>query len=96
METETKLIQGITKLETEVKYMRETLSKVEKVLENQGVLLEKQNVANKRILNLEKANDNQNNKIRKLEDWQLKIITITTIVATVGSTIFGLILKKLF
>jgi len=89
------LIKEIAELKTEMKYISKTLSKVEKVLENQNVMFEKQNVANKRILDLENNEKALSLRIRKLEDWQIKIITITSVIATVGSTIAGFILNKI-
>jgi hypothetical protein len=80
-------IKEIAELKTEMKYISKTLSKVEKVLENQNVMLEKQNVANKRILKLEDNIKEHSGRIRILEDWKLKAITYTTIIATIGSTI---------
>jgi len=91
---EQNLIKEITELKTEMKFISKTLSKVEKVLENQNVMLEKQNVANKRILDLENNEKTINSRIRKLEDWQTKAITYATIFATIGSTIVWIIIKK--
>lgn len=90
---EQEIIKEMSELKTEMKYINKTLWKVEKVLENQAVLLEKQSVANNRILDLERADEKINDKIkniddkidkrvRKLEDWQIKIITLSGIVAT--------------
>jgi len=91
---ETKLIQEISELKWEMKYISKTLSKVEKVLENQNVMLEKQNVANKRILDLENNEKETKLRVRKLEDWQIKAITYASIFATIGSTIIWIAIKK--
>jgi len=86
--------EQLIELRTEMRYISKTLLKVEKVLENQSLLLEKQNVANKRIKDLEDNEKVLQQRIRKIEDWQIKAITIASILATVGSTLFGLIIKK--
>ena len=83
-------------IKVELKYMSKTLAKVEKVLEEFSWIIITQNAANKRMLELERTQKELLSKIRKLEDWQLKIITITTIIATIGSTIIWLVLKNLF
>jgi len=57
-------------------------------------MLEKQNVANKRIKDLEDNEKTTNSRLRKLEDWQTKAITYATVFATIGSTIVGIIIKK--
>ena len=85
----------IVELKTEMKYISKTLTKVEKVLENQNMLLERQNVANKRILDLENNEKSLSERIRKLEDWQIKVIAIASVIATIGSTIIGFIISKL-
>lgn len=90
---ETKVVEALIELKTEVKYIWKTLGKVEKVLENQAVFEEKQNVANKRIAKLEDYHDKQEEKttekitkvetrMRKIEDWQIKAVTIATLLAT--------------
>jgi len=89
---ETEIIKELSELKTEMKYIWKTLVKVEKVLENQLVFEEKQNVANKRILSLESTNDKIYVRLRKLEDWKIQSITLATLIAT----IFGFILNKLF
>lgn len=89
-------IKELSEMRVEIKYMSRTLSKIEKVFEEFSWLMEKQNVANKRILELEKWAKICRDKVRILEDWRLKMITITTIIATVWSTIIWLILKNLF
>ena len=91
---ESEVIKAITELKVEVWYIWKTLAKVEKVLENQWVFEEKLNVANKRIekieVKIEKNQDNEkikdvlfNDKIRKLEDWKIKLITLAWWVASV-------------
>jgi len=89
---ETTLIKELTEVKTEIKYMSHTLWKVEKVLENQAVLLEKQSVANNRIKDLEESDKNFETRIRKLEDWQVKIIAVATILWSIGA----FILNKIF
>lgn len=97
------IIKEISELKTEVRYMAQTMNKIERVLENQAVLLEKISVANNRISDLEKKDEkididikSLENKfeprIRKLEDWQIKILTIASIVWT----IWAFILNKIF
>ena len=93
---ETKSIEDIADIKAEIKFMSKTLVKLEKVLEDFSAINEKQNVANKRLLKLENHNEIQSWKIRKLEDWQLKMITISALIATIGSTIIWLVLKKYF
>lgn len=85
-------------LRTEIKYLSRTLEKMEKVFENMQVLMEKQNVANKRILDLEKEDEKHlsvikelDTRIRKLENWKVQSITLASIIAT----IFGFILNKI-
>ena len=83
------IIQNVSEMRVEVKYMARTLVKMEKVFEEFSGLMEKQSTANKRILNLETDIKNLRLeikilewKIRKIEDWQLKIVTIATVFAT--------------
>lgn len=76
------IIKELSELKTEIKYVNKTLGKVEKVLENQAVLLEKQSVANKRILDLEREDEKLNDRVRKLEDWQIRVIAIASVIAT--------------
>lgn len=76
------IIKELSELKTEIKYVNKTLGKVEKVLENQAVLLEKQSVANKRILDLEREDERLNDRVRKLEDWQIRVIAIASVIAT--------------
>ncbi len=87
-----KIIHDISEMKWEMKYISKTLTKMERVFEWFSVLIEKQNVANKRILNLEEKEEVYRKRIRKLEDWQIKIVTI----ATVTATIFWFILNKFF
>jgi len=99
------LIKEFSEMKWELKYISKTLSKVEKVLENQWVMLEKQNVANKRIFDLEQENiaikkdhrtDHKwmDSRVRNLENWQIKAVSYATIFATIGSTIVWIIIKK--
>jgi len=86
------IIKEISELKTEIKYISKSMCKMEKVIETMAVLIEKQSVANNRILDLEKNDEKIEVRIRKLEDWQIKIITISVFFWT----IWAFILNKLF
>lgn len=86
------IIKNISELKWEMKYVSNTLTKVEKAIENQAVLLEKQNVANQRILNLEKTQKENREMITNLEKWQIKVVTVASIIAW----IVWFILNKIF
>ena len=92
MPQEEKVIQKLSEFWVEIKYMSRAIVKIEKVFEQFSWLLEKQNLANKRILNLEEDKENCRERVRKVEDMQLKMITIATVVATV----IWFILNKIF
>ena len=53
-----------------------TLSKFEKVLENQAVLMEKQSVSNNRILDLENSDKAFEIRISVIEKWQTKVVAL--------------------
>ncbi len=89
---ENKVIEDISYMKSEIKNISSTLLKMEKVFEWFSWLIEKQNIANHRIFNLEENEKILRNRVRKLEDWQIKIITIATVIAT----IFWFILNKYF
>ena len=86
------IIKNISELKWEMKYVSNTLTKVEKAIENQAVLLEKQNVANQRILNLEKTQKENREMITNLEKWQIKVVTVASVIAW----IVWFILNKIF
>lgn len=86
------IIKEISELKTEVRYMAQTMNKIEKVLENQAVLLEKISVANNRIKDLEIKDEKFEDRIRKLEDWQVKLLTLASVIWT----FWAFILNKLF
>lgn len=93
------LIKEISEMKWEMKYISKTLSKVEKVLENQAVLLEKQSVANKRILDLEAEDKEVKRRIKVLEDWKNKIVDQWTLLVTIASwiaTVLWFIINKFF
>lgn len=83
------IIKEISELKTEIKYMAQTMWKIEKVLETQAVLLEKISVANNRIRDLEGKDEKLEVRIRHLEDWQVRIIAISWIIGTIGAFIFN-------
>lgn len=95
------VIKEISELKVEMRFISQTMSKMEKVLENQAVLLEKQSVANNRIGDLEKRDEKLEEKIntleekhdariRKIEDWKITVIAVATLI----STIFWFLLNK--
>lgn len=86
------IIKEISELKTEVRYMAQTMNKMEKVLENQAVLLEKISVANNRIKDLEIKDEKFEDRVRKLEDWQVKLLTLASVIWTFGA----FILNKIF
>ncbi len=83
------IIKEISELKTEIKYMAQTMGKIEKVLETQAVLLEKISVANNRIRDLENKDEKLEVRIRHLEDWQIRIIAISWFIGTIGAFIFN-------
>lgn len=74
------IIKELTEVKTEIKYLNKTLEKVEKILEQQWTILERQSVANKRIFDLEEADKSIETRVRKLEDWQIKIIAVSSVI----------------
>lgn len=74
------IIKELTEVKTEMKYFNRTLEKVEKVLENQWTMFERQSVANKRIFDLEETDKSIETRVRKLEDWQIKIIAVSSVI----------------
>lgn len=86
------IIKEISELKTEVRYMAQTMNKMEKVLENQAVLLEKISVANNRIKDLEIKDEKFEDRVRKLEDWQVKLLTLASVIWT----FWAFILNKIF
>ena len=83
---ENSIVKEITELKTELKFISKTLAKVEKVLEIQWVLLEKQATANKRILLLEQNYEKEKEKVGirlNLEKWQIRVITLASIIASI-------------
>ena len=86
------IIKELSEVKTEIKYLNKTLEKVEKVLENQGNILERQSVANKRIFDLEEWDKALELRVRKLEDWQIKIITLASIIWTIWAFLLNKVL----
>lgn len=86
------IIKELSEVKTEIKYLNKTLEKVEKVLENQGTILERQSVANKRIFDLEEWDKALELRVRKLEDWQIKIITLASIIWTIWAFLLNKVL----
>lgn len=83
------IIKEISELKTEIKYMAQTMWKIEKVLETQAVLLEKISVANNRIRDLENKYEKLEVRIRHLEYWQIRIIAISWAVWGIWAFIFN-------
>ncbi len=83
------IIKEISELKTEIKYMAQTMWKIEKVLETQAVLLEKISVANNRIKDLENKDEKLEVRIRHLEDWQIRIIAISWVIWSIWAFIFN-------
>lgn len=83
------IIKEISELKTEIKYMAQTMWKIEKVLETQAVLLEKISVANNRIRDLEGKDEKLEVRIRHLEDWQIRIIAISWVIWSIWAFIFN-------
>lgn len=83
------IIKEISELKTEIKYMAQTMWKIEKVLETQAVLLEKISVANNRIKDLESKDEKLEVRIRHLEDWQIRIIAISWVIWSIWAFIFN-------
>ena len=83
------IIKEISELKTEIKYMAQTMWKIEKVLETQAILLEKISVANNRIRDLENKDEKLEVRIRHLEDWQIRIIAISWVIWSIWAFIFN-------
>lgn len=86
------IIKELTEVKTEIKYLNMTLSKFEKVLENQAVIFEKQSVANNRILDLENNDKAFENRMAAVEKWQTKVVTLWTFI----SAWIAFIINKIF
>lgn len=81
-------------IKTEMKYMNSNFSKLEELLKNVTLLMEKQSVANNRIKDLEIKEKEFENRLRVVEDWKIKVAVYSTLWATGLSTIIWFIIKK--
>lgn len=76
MSQENWVIQKLTELWVEMKYMSQAIIKMEKIFEQFSGLLEKQSVANKRILSLEQDQSETRDRILIIENQELKIVSL--------------------
>ncbi len=81
-------------IKTEMKYMNTNFSKLEDLLKNVTLLMEKQSVANNRIKDLEIKEKEFEHRLRAVEDWKIKVVVYATIWATGLSTIVWILIKK--
>ena len=82
------IAKDIWELNGKMEWITRVLWKVETAIENQNTITQGQNVANKRILSLEKKDIKIEDRLIDLEKWQIKVIAYSSIIATVVWFIF--------
>ncbi len=61
-------------IKAEMKFMNNNFHKLEELLKSVTLLIEKQNVANKRILDLERKLETMEERMRKIENWKVAVL----------------------